>query len=661
MAGFGIAQYLGPLPASGRVVGLEPGGDDDRVLVTRGERNVTLYKVSKQHALGSWSLRQGQAISAPAVLCATTGELAVVKNTQTLQLWKESDVNLEKVFRCTVTHPIHRLLPGPWCGGAAVLFTCGAVHSLDTVLSSPLCTVTGCLLSGEVIRWCKVVADRDKHLIVFVSEKENALRLHVAAPGDAQAWNAPWNVGGKPTMPLAQDAILQREDLVLISLCSDSKLYKSEVLASHRNPESLPSMVMSTQLMELPGWEPSSRAVSMALLGDCHVAVASLPESSAAGCLSLWNTKFKTLHASLSISNMTAECGELRSLGGNLFLPLEESLFVVPWRGNSSSLADALGRQPTAEEDCFAVVDWATSQVETAHGKEFLKNSCSTEGMDAQIKSIASFIERGSTTKAFQELSRLVSGTIPKALHPMLADLTRRVIVHLQDKPGTAAHNILVHLVNSHCLSYSSCPDVFRMVLTARDLALLHICLRTFPDIPECRLVSCINLFLSVTEAEVEKAAVNCDEMSQFESTIDIVPGEERDKPDVSLTDATNEEEEEDSDYESAGEKSSLGPSEQVPTCPVSYRRATLLNAALMIPYSSAILLPCLKLLSADHALCWAIITMRPQLCFHVAVAITMMIMEMIAITALQCALSTSEISSLPVLPVLLEDQWKEW
>ena len=85
-----------------------------------------------------------------------------------------------------------------------------------------------------------------------------------------------------------------------------------------------------------------------------------------------------------------------------------------------------------------------------------------------------------------------------------------------------------------------------------------------------------------MTEAELEKASVNCDEMSQLESTIDIVPGEGRDKPDVSLTDATNDEE--DSDYESAGEKSSLDPSERVLTCPVSYRRATLLYPHLFWP-----------------------------------------------------------------------------
>uniref|UniRef100_A0A8C4NAU1 Nucleolar protein 11 n=1 Tax=Eptatretus burgeri TaxID=7764 RepID=A0A8C4NAU1_EPTBU len=434
--------------------------------------------------------------------------------------------------------------------------------------------------------------------LIYMQEK--IMRLHVAAPDDAQGWSAPWNVGGKPTMPLAHDAILQKEDFVLISLCSDCKLYKSEVPASHRNHKSLPSMVTSTLLMELPAWEQSRRAVSMALLDDCHVAIVSLPESSAEGTLNLWNTKFKTLHASLSISNMTAECGELRSLGGNLFLPLEEFLFVVPWCGNTSRLADALGRQP-ATEDCFALVDWTTSPVATAQGKVASMKSCSTKNMDGQIKSITSFIKGGSTKKAFQELSQLVSGQIPNALHPVLADLTRRVMVHLPGKPGTAVHNSLVHLVNSHCLSYSSCPDILRVVLTARDLALLHTCLRTFPDIPECHLVSCIKLFLSVTEAELEKASVNCDEMSQLESTIDIVPGEGRDKPDVSLTDATNDEE--DSDYESAGEKSSLDPSERVLTCPVSYRRATLLNATLMMPYNSDILLPCLKLLSADHAL----------------------------------------------------------
>ncbi|XP_006751522.1 nucleolar protein 11-like, partial [Leptonychotes weddellii] len=83
------------------LLGVEQSDKTDQFLVTDGGRTVILYKVSDQKPLGSWSVKQGQIITCPAVCNFQTGEYIVVHDNKVLRIWSNEDVNLDKVFKAT--------------------------------------------------------------------------------------------------------------------------------------------------------------------------------------------------------------------------------------------------------------------------------------------------------------------------------------------------------------------------------------------------------------------------------------------------------------------------------------------------------------------------------------------------------------------------------
>nr|XP_012642208.1 nucleolar protein 11-like isoform X2 [Microcebus murinus] len=79
----------------GGVLGVEHSYKTDQFLVTDSSRAVILYKKT----LGSWSVKQGQIITCPAVCSFHTGEYIVVRDNKVLRMWNSEDVNLDKVFK----------------------------------------------------------------------------------------------------------------------------------------------------------------------------------------------------------------------------------------------------------------------------------------------------------------------------------------------------------------------------------------------------------------------------------------------------------------------------------------------------------------------------------------------------------------------------------
>ncbi|RXN14206.1 SEC14 1 [Labeo rohita] len=83
------------------ILGVEQGRDNDHILVTDSSRSITVYKVSDQKPTASWSVKQGQKISCPAVFNTQSQEYVVVTDDKVVRVWKEDDVNLEKAFKAT--------------------------------------------------------------------------------------------------------------------------------------------------------------------------------------------------------------------------------------------------------------------------------------------------------------------------------------------------------------------------------------------------------------------------------------------------------------------------------------------------------------------------------------------------------------------------------
>ncbi|XP_043942655.1 nucleolar protein 11-like [Protopterus annectens] len=146
-----FALPSGQCGETGGLLGIEPGPEDDSVIVTDSGRTVTVYKVSDQKPLGSWTVKQGQVVTSPAVYNSKTGEYVLVYDHKVLRLWKDEDANLEKTFKATLSAEVYRIhtLPNT---ETVVLFRRGAVRPLDVLLEAPQQEIKNVISEEEVIR-----------------------------------------------------------------------------------------------------------------------------------------------------------------------------------------------------------------------------------------------------------------------------------------------------------------------------------------------------------------------------------------------------------------------------------------------------------------------------------------------------------------------------
>ncbi|MGH0138330.1 UNVERIFIED_CONTAM: hypothetical protein FKN15_036066 [Acipenser sinensis] len=93
-------------------------------------------QVSDQKPLGSWAAKQGQAVTCPAVLHGQTGEYVAVHDSKVLRIWRDEDINFEKVFKATLSAAVSRIHALPSLE-PLVLFQRGAVRQLDALLAAP--------------------------------------------------------------------------------------------------------------------------------------------------------------------------------------------------------------------------------------------------------------------------------------------------------------------------------------------------------------------------------------------------------------------------------------------------------------------------------------------------------------------------------------------
>ncbi|KAH0508345.1 Nucleolar protein 11 [Microtus ochrogaster] len=132
-------------------LGVEQTDKADQFLVTDSGRTVVLYKVSDQKPLGSWSVKQGQTVTCPAVCNFQTGEYIVVHDHKVLRIWSNEDVNLDRVFKATLSAEVHRI-HSVQRTEPLVLFRRGAVRGLEALLAEPQQNIEAVIPDEEVIR-----------------------------------------------------------------------------------------------------------------------------------------------------------------------------------------------------------------------------------------------------------------------------------------------------------------------------------------------------------------------------------------------------------------------------------------------------------------------------------------------------------------------------
>uniref|UniRef100_A0A674BK31 Nucleolar protein 11 n=1 Tax=Salmo trutta TaxID=8032 RepID=A0A674BK31_SALTR len=490
-----------PSASDSAIQGIELDGDSDHAVVTDSTRSVTLYKVSDQKPLGSWTVKQGQLLTCPAVFNFQTKEYVVVSDNKVIRVWKDEDLNLDKVFKATVSADVWRVHSAPG-GEPVVLFQRGAVRLLDSLLSAPQQPIEDILSEEEVIRWSTNMVAEKQHFVLFTTEQKGEHFLYVQRlnPNTLQKYRLEREDSGAP--PLSFSASLRDKHINLLYLYRNGCVYQSVVAV--RGPvglEGVQALPRSLRL-RLPAGEGELGAASAVALDEAHVAVVGMPHPSARtgkDFLCIWNTNFQTLQAGiLRILNFCLTTLMTLYLY-LLFVPHGKALSVIPYECQKSSLASALGKLRHAgiavSKSSVAVPSWNT----LLHGDQ---PQGPTKIVDTR-KSVLTVVnlqplQTGPVEEVQREVEALVSRGEAQDLQLSVGWLARHLVARSQAETAFYTPGALAQLVQTQCLCHSVCPDLLLLALEHKDYFLCQLCLQLFPDIPEVVTCACLKTFISM-------------------------------------------------------------------------------------------------------------------------------------------------------------------
>ncbi|XP_051888960.1 nucleolar protein 11-like [Pristis pectinata] len=347
------------LQSGGSVRAVEPVGPDC-VLVTREDRTVIVYKVSDQKPLGSWTVKQTQTISCPAIYTEQTGEYVVVHDHKVLRIWKDEDANLEKTFKATLAADVYQIHTLPKAE-PLVLFERGSVRKLDDVLSAPQQELESVLSKDEVIRWSTALLEAGSPVMLFVTEKAGIFQLYTQKLNLNVHHKYKLDSGEEIGYPLSFALSLEKKDTALMCLYSTGCIYKIQ-LSVNRNSTDEEWVLSRSLLLKLPGCVDSLVNPAILALDETHIAVLGAPQShqcTVKDSLSIWNTRFQTLQTWKELPEGSS--GQLWCYNGKLFVPHGKALTVIPFTCETCSLAAVLGKlkQPSETvKHLSTVVNW---------------------------------------------------------------------------------------------------------------------------------------------------------------------------------------------------------------------------------------------------------------------------------------------------------------
>uniref|UniRef100_A0A3B5R8L7 Nucleolar protein 11 n=1 Tax=Xiphophorus maculatus TaxID=8083 RepID=A0A3B5R8L7_XIPMA len=597
---------------SSEIKGIEEERDSDHVIVTDSSRSVTLYKVSDQKPLGSWTVKQGQVLTCAAVFNRLTNEYVAVSDNKVIRIWKEDDIILDKAFKATVSadvrsvHCAHGAEP-------AVLFQRGAVRLLDSLLSAPQQPVEEVLVQDEAIRWSTNIVTETQQMVIFTTELkgDHFLYLQRLKPNSVQKYRLEPEEPG--LSPLSFWASYRDKNICLLYLYPNGRVYQSLVSVRGPAPDDGAQAVPlpRDQLLSLPVGEELLEAASAIFLDDAHVAVVGVPHPSAGpgkDFLCIWNTNFQTLQAAKEMAGKLY--GQLWSFSSKLFIPHGKALSVIPFACPRSSLALALGKlkQVKTEESKTSTVvpSWNTilhgeeaAPPKTAEARKTRTTRKMQSSLSLTIDQVQDLIKTAPVEEVEKEVQELLSRQDPKDPQPSLGQLALALVSRSLADPKFYSSRALTQLVPIRCLSHSVCPDLLPLALEKRDYFLCQLCLLFFHDIPEAVTCACLKTFISLSDADAERLSLEPDSVSFVEMLISneraqtgLQNGFSPALCEEDRTDAV------DDPKAKAKEKQKASPQQ---TCPVGKHKAALINEVLQTAYSEALLLPHLKDFSSDQ------------------------------------------------------------
>ncbi|XP_071389047.1 nucleolar protein 11-like [Centroberyx affinis] len=607
-------------PSDSGIQGIEAERDSDHVVVTDCTRSVTLYKVSDQKPLGSWTVKQGQTLTCSAVYNSQTKEYVAVSDNKVIRVWKEDDVLLDKAFKATVSSDVWRVhsVPG---GEPVVLFQRGAVRLLDSLLSAPQQPIEEVLAQEEAIRWSTNIVAEAQQFVIFTTEQkgEHFLYLQRLNPNTLQRYRLEREEPG--LSPLSFSASYRDKHFSLLYLYPNGRVYQSVVPVrgpgAEEGAQALP--LPRGLLLALPVGEGLLGAAWALALDEAHVAVVGVPHPSAGAgkdFLCIWNTNFQTLQAGKEMAGKIY--GQLWSYSSKLFIPHGKALSVIPYECPKSSLASALGklRQARTEESRApaSVPSWNSilhgEKAQPSRTVETRKTRTTRKSQSAPSLTVDQVLELIKTAPV-EEVQREVEGLLSRAdiqeLQPSVGQLASTLVSRSVAEPAFYTPSTLAQLVHTQCLCHSVCPDLLLLALERKDYFLCQLCLQLFPDVPEAITCACLKTFISVPDGDAEMVSLEPDSISFMETL--VAGGRGQGGLQNGFSPAPFEEDS--SDALGGGgapaktraedqEKTSTQPGL---TCPVGLHKAVLLNEVLQTAYSDTFLLPHLKDLSSQQVI----------------------------------------------------------
>ncbi|KAG2460606.1 NOL11 protein, partial [Polypterus senegalus] len=591
------------------VLGVEAGSEADRIVVTDLGRSVTVYQVSDQKPLGSWTVKQGQKLTSPAVFNSQTGEFAVVQDNKVLRVWRDEDVNFDKVFKATLSADVHRLHAVP-SGEPLALFERGAVRQLDTLLAVPQQEVESILSENEVIRWSVCLSEANHHAVLFATEKDDEYFLYLQKLNPDVLQKYKMGTVDSNATPISFTATLQSKTVTMMCLYSSNCVY-AFTLPWHSAMSEEMRTLPATLSLQLPGLGCVLTEGAIVSLDDAHIAVLGAPcstELSDKDLLSIWNTHFQTLQASKKLAGGIN--GQLWCYEGKLYVPHGKVLTAVPYHCEKSSLAAALGRlkHTTSEEGRPTALDWysflegeATVKVIQTRRSKLTRKSTSQGTATSSINSILEEVKSASQENLVKILESYLSNVQDPDLQVSVCQIVSELVVRCQTDTKFFPRNALLQLVRTERLSYSASPDLLMLALEKQDFILLQMCLRLFPDIPEAATCACLKSFLSTPDTTLDDASVDLERISFIESL--STSSATKDKTQNGFSPSLLEEDSCDIQITTPKQDQTSDWMDINLPCPVSLKKAALLNDVLQITYTENFLLPHLKDLSVQQVL----------------------------------------------------------
>ncbi|XP_073435907.1 nucleolar protein 11 [Dendrobates tinctorius] len=572
--------------------GVEEAAEPDTVLVTDSGRTVTVYKVSDQRPLGSWAVRQGQRITCPAVYNHSSGEFVVVYDEKVVRVWRADDVSLDKVFKATLSADVCRVLSLP-DDEPLVLFRGGALRYLDALLANPQQEIETIVTEGENIIWSRALSGGGQPLIIFITEKPPDWFVYTWRPAFSacQRWRLP------PAMDCSRlldySAVIKNNLVSLVLLYSSGHVRHCEVPLSPSDQEGVPELLLSP-LLQLPEAVDSGAVV---ILHDSYIATLTPSAAELKDRLCIWNTSFQTLQDCKAFSRKTWL--QLWSQDGKLYIPHASSLLVIRFTCEASSLASALGKGKSAP-GAVSIVNWealtgTTESLKPATGRETprAKKTLSSEKepapslevlQTAPEHQIPSLVQR---IWAVKELGRFQEA---------VSSAAQRLVTRCKNEPNFYPQSAFIKLIESGMLSYSLCPGLLPLCLEKQDIRGAQLCLEQLVDVPEGVLCSCLKSFLSVGEDVLSAAVLSTQSAASYVQETGPCPAAMDPVTQNGFSSPVVEEDGDDVHVK-------VLPRAEAQHCPVSLRRAVLLNSVLMSPFSESFLLPHLKDLTSEQVI----------------------------------------------------------